>query len=346
MVANKKLVLMRIVVHLRIVVLLLLITARLPAQNSFTSIDYRKADSCAHALRGHALHDLAALSAKLTNGLNTEVEKFRAIFTWVAINIGNDRELFVMNKRKREKLGGNAEAVDAWNREMSARTMKTMIEQRRTVCTGYAYLVRKLSMHAGIQCEIIHGYGRTVESNIGGQGILNHSWNAVRLNNTWHLCDPTWASGAYDREKREVVSKYEPSYFLAAPELFVRNHYPVDTTWILLDQKPTLREFLDGPIIYVNAFRSDIHPQSPTTMHAPVKKGETVSVSFDGPNNLEKELWIMVGQKEIRTQAKTTSLKNGRTNYAIAHRFSSKGNYNVHIIGRDGPMVTWRLIVE
>ena len=337
---------MRIAIHLRIVAMLFIITARLPAQNPFTTIDYRKADSCAHALRGHALNDLPVLSAKLTSGLNTEVEKFRAIFTWVALNIGNDHELFVVNKRNREKLSGNSKALDAWNREMSARTMKTLIEKRRTVCTGYTYLVRKLSMHAGIQCEIIHGYGRTVESNIGGKGILNHSWNAVRLNNTWHLCDPTWASGAYDREKRVVVSKYEPSYFLAAPELFIRNHYPLDTTWILLDQKPTLREFLDGPIIYVNAFRSDIHPQSPTTMHVPVKKDESVSFSFNGPEGLEKEFWIMVGQKETRTQAKAKSTKNGRSVYVIANKFPNKGNYNVHIMREDGPMVMWRVIVE
>ena len=346
MVENKKLVLMRFVVHLPIVAILWLITVRLPAQHAFTEIDYRKADSIAYALSGHGLHDLPALSAKLTNGLNTEVEKFRAIFTWVSVNITNDRELYVMNKRNREKHSGNAKALDAWNREMSARTMKKLIEQRRTVCTGYAYLVRKLAMHAGIQCEIIHGYGRTVESNIGGEGILNHSWNAVRLNNKWHLCDPTWASGAYDREKREVVNKYESSYFLAAPELFVLNHYPVDSSWIMLNQKPTLREFLDGPIIYVNAFRLDIHPQSPTTMHVPVKKGETVLFSFNGPEGLEKELRIMVGQKETRAQVKTTSAGSKRSYYSMAYTFPIRGKYNVHIMGADGPMVMCRVVVE
>jgi transglutaminase/protease-like cytokinesis protein 3 len=345
MVENKKLVLMRIAVLLPMA-MLFLITVRLPAQNLFTEIDYHKADSCAHALRGHALHDLPALSAKLTNGLNTEVEKFRAIFTWVAVNITNDRELFVMNKRNREKLSGDAKALDAWNREMSARTMKTLMEQRRTVCTGYAYLVRKLAMHAGIQCEIIHGYGRTVEANIGGQGIINHSWNAVRLNNTWHLCDPTWASGAYDREKREVVNKYESSYFLAAPELFVRNHYPLDSSWIMLSQKPTLREFLDGPIIYINAFRLDIQPQSPATMHVPVKKGETVLFFFNGPAGLEKELRIMVGQNKTRTRAQTTSAEDRRSEYRLAYKFLNKGKSNIHVVGADGPIVTWRVIVE
>jgi hypothetical protein len=346
MVENKKLVLMRIAVYLPMVAMLLLITVRVPAQNSFSGIDYRKADSCAHALRGHALHDLPALSAKLTNGLNTDLEKFRAIFTWVSVNVTNDRELFVMNKRNREKLSGNAKALDAWNREMSARTMKTLIEQRRTVCTGYAYLVRKLAMHAGIQCEIIHGYGRTVESNIGGEGTVNHSWNAVRLNNKWHLCDPTWASGAYDREKREVVNKYESSYFLAAPELFVRNHYPLDSSWTMLNEKPTLREFLDGPIIYVNAFRLDIHPQSPTTMHVPVKKGETVLFSFNGPAGLEKDIRIIVGQKESRRQPEATSEENRRSDYRIGHKFTNKGKYNIHMVGAAGPIVTWRVIVE
>ena len=346
MVENKKLVLMPIIVHLLIVAVVLLGTVRLSAQHAFTEINYRKADSSAHALKGHLLHDLPSLSAKLTNGLDTEVEKFRAIFTWVAINITNDRALFVMNKRNREKLSGNAAALDAWNREMSAKTMRTLIEQRRTVCTGYAYLVRKLAIHAGIQCEIIHGYGRTVESNIGGQGIVNHSWNAVRLDSTWYLCDPTWASGAYDREKREVVNKYEPSYFLPAPELFIRNHYPLDSAWIMLALKPTLREFLDGPIIYVNAFRLDIHPQSPTAMHVLVKKSETVLFSFNGPAGLEKDLRIMVGQKQLRTQAEATLMEHGRSGYRMAYKFANKGKYNVHILGAEGPTVTWRVIVE
>lgn len=274
---------MRIILFWLTVAILLFPTVGLHAQSSFNEIDYEKADIRAHALSGHALNDLPALSEKLTKGLNTDVEKFRAIFTWVSLNISNDHELFIVNKRKREKLTGNAKALNDWNREMSERTIKRLVDSRRTVCTGYAYLVRKLAMHAGIQCEIIHGYGRTVEANIGGPGLANHSWNAVRLDNKWYLCDPTWASGAYDRKKHLVVSKYEPSYFLPAPELFVRNHYPIDTTWIMLDKKPSLREFLDGPVIYVNAFRSRIYPQTPTTLHVLAKVDDTVLFSFSGP---------------------------------------------------------------
>ena len=337
---------MRIFLDLPIVAILLLITVRLPAQNSVTDVDYRTADSCAHALMGHPLHDLPALATKLTNGLNTDVEKFRAIFTWVAVNITNDRELFLVNKRRREKLSRDATALNTWNREMSSRTMKTLIEQRRTVCTGYAYLVRKLAIHAGIQCEIIHGYGRTVESNIGGQGIVNHSWNAVKLKNKWYLCDPTWASGAYDRDKREVVNKYEPSYFLADPEIFVRNHYPLDSSWILLNQRPMLREFLDGPIIYVNAFRSGINPKSPGTMHVSIRKGESIMFSFNGPAGLENDLQIIVGQKKPRTQVKVESEASGKSEYTIPYKFGNKGKYNVHIVGVKGPIVSWVVMVE
>ena len=63
MVENKKLVLMPIIVHLLIVAVVLLGTVRLSAQHAFTEINYRKADSSAHALKGHLLHDLPSLSA-------------------------------------------------------------------------------------------------------------------------------------------------------------------------------------------------------------------------------------------------------------------------------------------
>ena len=63
------------------------------------------------------------------------------------------------------------------------------------MCTGYAYLIKELCFLANIESEIIDGYARTVRSNIDALDMANHSWNAVKLNNKWYLCDATWSSG-------------------------------------------------------------------------------------------------------------------------------------------------------
>jgi transglutaminase/protease-like cytokinesis protein 3 len=89
------------------------------------------------------------------------------------------------------------------------------------------------------------GYGRTAQSNIRGEGIANHSWSAVQLNRIWYLCDATRSSGAVDVAQSRFMRNFNDCYFLADPDLFVRNHYPLDSSWMLLAKKPTLHDFLN-----------------------------------------------------------------------------------------------------
>ena len=63
------------------------------------------------------------------------------------------------------------------------------------MCTGYAYLIKEMCFIADLDCEIIDGYARAFDANVNGLESLNHSWNAVKLNNKWYLCDATWSSG-------------------------------------------------------------------------------------------------------------------------------------------------------
>jgi transglutaminase/protease-like cytokinesis protein 3 len=205
----------------------------------FTDVDFSSADSVASLYPDHPLDNLPQLSHKLTSPFNTEPEKFRSLFKWVCDNIANDYELYAANKKKRETLSG-AE-LEAWNKHIRTITFKTLLDNHTTVCTGYAYLIRELSRQAGLSCEIIDGYGRNVVSNIGGSGIVNHSWNAVRLDGKWYLCDATWASGGIDPQQKVFLPKYNNAYFLCDPGFFVRNHYPQDFKWTLMDNNPSLQ---------------------------------------------------------------------------------------------------------
>lgn len=213
----------------------------------FAQTDFGKADSMARLYPGYALTDIGGLTRKLTVNLSTDVEKFRAVYLWLCYNIDNDYALYHLNKVRREKIA-DPQALRAWNKEFQHLMVEVMLQKKRTVCTGYAYLLRELSLYAGLSCVIVDGYGRSGRMT-RGESTPNHSWNAVRLNNKWYLCDPTWSSGAIEAQSKKFLKKYNDDYFLPDPRIFIQKHYPLDSAWMLLSEnkKPTLHQFLNRP---------------------------------------------------------------------------------------------------
>lgn len=54
--------------------------------------------------------------------------------------------------------------------------------RKKSVCQGYALLLYKMSLEAGIPCRIITGKGDGVD----------HAWNIVKIGNKWYNIDCTW----------------------------------------------------------------------------------------------------------------------------------------------------------
>lgn len=308
-------------------------------------IDFRKADSVAALYPKHSLHDLKALSNKLTQPLETVEEKFRAIYKWVCENIEYDYPMHRENQEKRAKLKSPGER-EAWKIKVGMRAIKTLLSKQRTVCTGYAYLVKELAYYAGISCVVVDGYGRTAQSNIRGTGNVNHSWNAVQLRGVWYLCDPTWSSGAYDVQGAHYVKNFTDSYFLADPSLFVRNHYPLDTAWMLSEHKPTLHEFLNGPLIYSDAFTYAISQPSPETFDILVEKREKVSFQFgSGGDKTFKKIQLAISNGPIKKVTPEFS-QDASGLYTLNHVFNVKGTHIVHILLDDRYVVSYSVKVK
>jgi hypothetical protein len=314
--------------------------------SDFRSTDFKKADSIAERYAGHSLLDLPSLSANLTSSLNTDEEKFWSIYKWVCTNIENDYNLFAENKRMRENITDTA-ALRKWNAEFGIRAMQRLMNERRTVCTGYAALLQALSRYAGIECEIVDGYGRTMRANVEGPGKLNHSWNAVRLRNKWFLCDPTWSSGAFDVETGTFIKRFNDAYFLPDVNLFVRNHYSANASWMLMDEKPTLKEFLDGPLIYSGAFKYDVTIVSPSSLKLTVKKGQRLSFQLTSRGITETDKIVLLINKTNARKAVASCIEHhGKVDCTIQYTFKTKGTYPVHITINNEHVVTYYAVVQ
>lgn len=204
-------------------------------QSDFKTINFEKADQKAMLFKGRELHNLHLLVNNLTYNLKTDVERFRAIYIWVCNNIESDYDLMLKNNRKRAKLISNSTKLNNWNTTFKKEVFNSLIKDKKTLCSGYAYLVKKLANLAGLECEIINGYGKTSTS-FKSIKFPNHAWNAIKLNNKWYLCDATWSSG-FITEDFTFKFNYNNDYFLMHPEDFAKSHKPLDEKWFLLNEK-------------------------------------------------------------------------------------------------------------
>lgn len=323
--------------------LLFLVASVTTRSQGMKEMDFSKADSVADLYPAHPLTDLRALSVKLTGPFNNDAEKFRAIFKWVSFNIHNDYELYEINQSKREKLSG--EELTAWSKSFHTRVVRKLVREHATVCTGYAYVLTELALHAGISCETIHGYGRNTVSNIGGKGIANHSWNAVQLDGQWYLCDATWASGAIDPQKKSFIQRYNDAYFLTDPSLFIRNHYPLEARWTLIDDPPTLNEFLNGPLIYADAIRRGIRPANPGQFDVRINKGDTYHFLIDTDVALPNDPSLLINDHKVPYKG-AQQQKDPVYLYDVSYTFRRKGTYAAHLVIQGEYLYSFRVIVE
>lgn len=209
---------------------------------------------------------------------NSDFEKVRAIFRWITENIEYNTKIFNRNKKKPfgniyEDADDSSTTLKPLNERVAAKVLKRKI----AVCDGYTRLFKTLCDHAGIRSEIITGYARTNRS--GSRFGVNHTWNAVYLDSSWHLLDVTWASG-FISYSDEFIRRYDDYYFLTPPQLFIRDHYPEDLKWTLLSNPPAFREFYNGPFRYSAFIKSGITSYMPVKGIIEAAVGDTIKIEL------------------------------------------------------------------
>lgn len=213
----------------------------LPAEaqrSDFQQIDFKKADAIARRYQGEALVHLPVLALRLTAQLKTDVERFRVLYYWVTHNIRGTYYLTMENARLYENWGHDPKALNEQLREFKKTVFDQLLNKKETLCTGYAFLLQELSGYVGLECKIVHGYGLINDLKALESQIPNHSWNAVKLDGKWYLCDATWASGTIDEVTHRFEFRYDDSFFLMTPSEFAKTHRPLDANWDLLQELP------------------------------------------------------------------------------------------------------------
>jgi len=160
----------------------------------------------------------------ITANFETDNDKSRAIFIWVASNIQYDIDnMFAINfyEKKEDKI---------------AKPLKT----RKGICENYASLFTDICIKSGIKSFVIEGYTKQN----GFTDYIPHAWSAALIDSSWFLFDPTWSSGYVDGGK--FLKKINNDYYKVSPTTFIKSHIPFDYLWQFLYYPVTNQEFYDG----------------------------------------------------------------------------------------------------
>lgn len=240
----------------------------LPALAQPRKMDFYRVDQ--HAISVEAA-TLAELSRQLTSGYTTDLEKTRAIFRWITEHIAY--------RTKASTRKNHPDIIDDKDtsalKPLDERVAETVLKNKQGVCDGYSRLFKTLCDFSGIRSEVIFGYARTETFKRIQRFRSNHSWNAVYIDSSWYLLDVTWASGYVDRND-QFVRYLDEQYFLTTPDVFIREHYPDDLSWTLMQDPPLMPEFRYSPFRQRAFVKYQISQYSPTTGMINAKVGDTL----------------------------------------------------------------------
>jgi transglutaminase/protease-like cytokinesis protein 3 len=206
------------------------------------------------------------LVKELTEPYGNPFLKWRAIYTWIALNI--DSKIQFNN-----------------NISIYSEDTEIILAIKKTTNKGYAKLMEYLCNKAGLECTTITGWVKTTPKDIqqiNWSEPLN-AWNAIKINGEWRYCDVAWATGYTKEGKKEKYRKnYSDAFFnMSVHDIFLQ-HYPEYPFW-QKEYPMTKASFEDLPLFYREFFTMNIHDLNIMTRNLKKNSRGKVTISFRTP---------------------------------------------------------------
>jgi transglutaminase/protease-like cytokinesis protein 3 len=283
--------------------------------NEYWRAEYTTADAI--AAKTKKVKDVDKLAKTLTADLKEPVDKYRAIFTWVALNISYDCKAFK-------------------SQNFSDLSPEKVLAKGKSVCEGYAALFSAMCKAVGLECETIPGWTKNNFGKIGSDFAPNptHAWNAIQLNKKWYLIDVTWAAGATEGNCDKFVKEFSPVYFCTPPETFMLNHYPRDDKWFL-GAKVSKKEFQQAPHFFNKALEHNLKNLKPADGILQYKKGMTIDFQF----SIDKPVKGITVKPIEDTHGTEVKFKQSGNKVSFEYKFPKKTRYLLVFFDLQGAIV-------
>lgn len=241
------------------------------------------------------------LADKIENDFNSDYDRARAIYTWIALNIRYDYNAY-LNPPKMRGFTYSSEAEKQRKiKQMNDDLIQKAFNSKKAVCEGFTALYQHLASLVGIKCEIIRGDSKTSVRDIGRKTTFsNHAWNMVLIDKKWRLIDVTWGQGYYDSSKGRMVNDFAPIYFDTDPDYFFAKHFPDSGSF--LGNRLSKEDFLNGPLIYNKTIEEDYKIKAPDSGILEVRRGDKIDFEIKNVSRSNQVFYLNKKNQGVKVQ--------------------------------------------
>lgn len=265
----------------------------------------------------------AQLAEKIENDFNSEYDRARAIYSWIAFNIKYDYNVY-LNPPRVQGFSYSTEAEKQRKiKQINDNLINKTFKSHKAVCEGFTALYQHLADLAGLKCEIIRGDSKTRLADIGRKNTSsNHAWNMVLVDKKWRLVDVTWGQGYYDNSKGRMVNDFNPVYFDTDPDYFFAKHFPDSGSY--LGSKLNKEEFLNGPLIYNKTIEEDNKIKLPDSGILKARNGDKLTFEIKNISKSDQVFYLNKRNQPVKIQ--NPKEKRGSLEFQIPYD-STIGDY-------------------
>jgi transglutaminase/protease-like cytokinesis protein 3 len=304
--------------YLTLQLVLIFLAIDLFSQIDVKSFDYSKADSIALNFPKGKYKSYVDVSFYLTHDLDSEHEKFRAIFRWITDNIQYSFSNRTSDPNK-------------------------VIKKGKAVCAGYSALLEAMCKSIGLKCITINGYSKTAVSDINKDlNRTDHAWNAIDLYGKWYLVDATWAWGYRNSKTRKFIKQYDNYYYLTEPQYFYKTHLPAEKKSFLSEKTIKKNDFIKSPIFYDGIIANELKSISPKKGIIKIRLKDSLEIKIQTEKNIENFSIQLKNNKNYFIPS--ISQRDGY--YILTQRFERSGSYVLTIFANGKALATYKLIIK
>jgi transglutaminase/protease-like cytokinesis protein 3 len=285
------------------------------------------------------INSIEQLTKRIDYDFKTDIEKVRAIFTWIALNIKYEKKDPYSLEMPKTYWVFNDDDLKRQLKRENQKTLRRAFRERKGVCKGYAFLFHEICTQLNIKNELVYGYVKGFDD-IGYVPLnKNHVWNAVEVNNEWIFIDTTWGSGFTINNVWK--QKLNTSYFNINKKDLRLTHYPSETHWLeYLGQKP-LKDFCYQPIQTIVFTKSNAELVLPNQGIIKTVKNKNFKLKI---KNLNRKTRVSYRYEDSKT-TKSPSLNSKELITSINIRGTNK-NSLLHIYFNNSLALSYRVEVK
>lgn len=196
-------------------------------------------------------NDAYSIAEEISYEYDSEEEKIRTIFVWIADNIEYSYDTYLDQKENRSER--RIKSKDPEERaelivEQKEDDLSRALKKRGGVETDFTFMFIKMCEAVGVEAGEVRGYLRRSERRIGQMPRRpDHLWTWAMVDGRKQFFDVYLGAGTFDKKTKEFTKDFDGNYFMIKPEVLILSHYPEDSTLQGIEPLLSQQEFADQP---------------------------------------------------------------------------------------------------